>query len=84
VPIFLPIIPLTKLHRFTVFATGSLSGSKRGTLGSFRRWGMANDFKSDVFLSHSSKDKAVVRTVAEQTEDVHKHRTFCSGRETRI
>jgi hypothetical protein len=30
-------------------------------------------FTHDVFLSHSSKDKVVVRTVAEQTEDVHKH-----------
>jgi hypothetical protein len=27
---------------------------------------MANDFKYDVFLSHSSKDKAVVRAVAEK------------------
>ena len=27
---------------------------------------MANGFKYDVFLSHSSKDKAVVRPLAEQ------------------
>lgn len=27
---------------------------------------MANDFKYDVFLSYSSKDKAVVRLVAER------------------
>jgi hypothetical protein len=27
---------------------------------------MADDFKYDVFLSHSSKDKAVVRAVAER------------------
>jgi len=30
---------------------------------------MANDFKYDVFLSHSSKDKAVVRTIAKQLRD---------------
>jgi hypothetical protein len=28
--------------------------------------GMANDFHYDVFLSHSSKDKAVVRPLAER------------------
>jgi len=27
---------------------------------------MADDFKYDVFLSHSAKDKAVVRPLAEQ------------------
>jgi hypothetical protein len=27
---------------------------------------MANDFKYDVFLSHSSKDKSVVRPLAER------------------
>ena len=27
---------------------------------------MADDFKYDVFLSHSAKDKAVVRAVAER------------------
>ncbi len=37
---------------------------------------MANDFQHDVFLSHSSKDKAVVCVVAERmtSENSHKPR----------
>ena len=30
---------------------------------------MADDFKYDVFLSHSAKDKAVVRAVAERLRE---------------
>jgi hypothetical protein len=40
-----------------------------------RQTNMANNFKYDVFLSHSSKDKAVVRPLAERLRR-HMRRAF--------
>ena len=34
---------------------------------------MADEFQYDVFLSHSAKDKAVVRPLAERSVAVRKH-----------
>jgi hypothetical protein len=43
---------------------GLHSPDKRGTLGAFRRQGMAIDFKHDVFLSHNKANKPRVRRLA--------------------
>src|ERR1039457_4829894 len=46
---------------FCLHNAGTLAGSRQ-----HRRTGMADEFQFDVFLSHSAKDKAVVRPLAER------------------